>query len=573
MSRMVRILRTVHCRSTHHYFALDALAHVDTVPGQRLTRLLLQHYSAYLSGAKAPDTTFRDFQNHVVHVADGNWGGAPQACEKWLKQAIEHLDRQQWKQAAFACGVLSHYFTDPLMPLHTGQTERESVVHRPLEWSVFKSYEAIFETLRARQLQAKIQFSHGSDWISRAVIAGANVAHQHYDRLLEIYNLEQGTRTPAAGLDAEARGILAELFSVAHTGWAQVLCRIADTTTAEIPDNSLTLAGLLASVDVPLAWLLKRFSDTTERKAVAAIYNEFVTTGTVRKCLPTEVSMIQEHRSRAGLSVAAAPAPVAAIRSAWKEPGGPKGNSIEKNAVLDETNPATSDLLADNDIHVAETDSKDSRRLDSIPFSSTAAVNELRPTIDAHVLPFSASTIPINTPLITLDAPATIKQLAPEPPHIRRLPTRTEKFVDGYSPLVDAPSIGPKTAKRFEKIGVFTVGDFLTADPAHLAIQLATRWVTVQLLSDWQGQARLVCEVPSLRGFEAQLLVAANCRSGADLATRDPRGLFARITAIVPTSEGERILRNSSAPLLDNVIDWIHAAQHARSFSYRRRSA
>lgn len=559
MSRLFRILRAVHCRSTHHYFALDALTHVDTVPGQRLSQMLLQYYSAYLSGAKAPDTKFRDFQNHVVHVADGNWGGAPQACEKWLKQAIEHLDRQQWKQAAYACGVLSHYFTDPLMPLHTGQTERESVVHRPLEWSVFKSYDAIFETLRARQLQAKIQFSHGSDWISKAVIAGANVAHQHYGRLLEIYNLEQGTRTPVAGLDAEARGILAELFSVAHTGWAQVLCRIADTTTAEIPDSSLTLAGLLASIDVPLAWLLKRFSDATERKAVAAIYNEFVTTGTVRKYLPSDVSMIQEQRAEAGLFVAASTSPVAAIGLDWSEHSIPQGDSIGKIAALGEANAVASDLSADSDFHAADTEGKVSRRLDSIPFSITAALNKSSPTLDAPVIP--------------RDAPAIAEQLAPQQPHVRRLLTRTEKFLDGDSPLVDAPSIGPKTAKRFEKIGVFTIGDFLSADPAYLAIQLATRWVTVQLLSDWQGQARLVCEVPSLRGFEAQLLVAANCRSGADLATRDPRGLFARISAIVPTSDGERILRNNSAPLLDDAIGWIDAAQHARPLSHRRRSA
>ncbi len=503
MSRLLQILRAVHCRSTHHYFAIDALALVDTVPGQRLTRLLLQHYQAYLAGANAPDATFRDFQNHVVHVADGNWGGAPQACEKWLKQTIEHLDRRQWKQAAFACGVLSHYFTDPLMPLHTGHTERESVVHRPLEWSIFKSYDAIFETMRAGQLQANIQLSHGPDWLSKAVIAGANVAHQHYNRLLEIYNLEQGTLSPAAGLDAEARGILAELFSVVHFGWAQVLCRIADMTTAELPHSALTLASFLATIDAPLAWLLKRFCDSSERRAIARIYDEFVTTGTVRENLPAEVKMIQEQRARTGLAV-----PV---------------------------------------------DGQRSRRLDSIAIAIAPPHGDEKQA--------------------TLEYPSVAEHSVPEDPRPRRQPTRPEKFIDGFSPLVDAPSIGPKTAKRFEKIGIFTIGDFLSADPTHLAIQFATRWLTSQLLSDWQGQARLVCEVPSLRGFESQLLVAVNCRSGADLAARDPRGLFARVSAIVTTSDGACILRNSQAPLLDDVIGWIDAAQHSRPFSYRRRSA
>ena len=62
--------------------------------------------------------------------------------------------------------------------------------------------------------------------------------------------------------------------------------------------------------------------------------------------------------------------------------------------------------------------------------------------------------------------------------------------------LVDAPSIGPKTAKRFAKIGITTVAQFLEASPAAVADQLRTRWIKTETIVDWQEQARLVATVP-----------------------------------------------------------------------------
>ncbi len=85
MSALISILRAVHCRSTHHFFAIDALERIATPPGRRLATVLLSNYAEYLSGAKAPDTQFKDFQNHVIHVSDNHWGGAPAACEKWFE--------------------------------------------------------------------------------------------------------------------------------------------------------------------------------------------------------------------------------------------------------------------------------------------------------------------------------------------------------------------------------------------------------------------------------------------------------------------------------------------------------
>ena len=42
------------------------------------------------------------------------------------------------------------------------------------------------------------------------------------------------------------------------------------------------------------------------------------------------------------------------------------------------------------------------------------------------------------------------------------------------SPLIEAPSIGPKTAKRFEKVGIRTIDQFTSRNPDDLESLLAT---------------------------------------------------------------------------------------------------
>ena len=122
MNLLVTILQAAHCRSTHQYFVLDALPLLASQRGQLLGRILLKHHDQYLIGSKDPDKKFRDFRNHVVHVQDGYWGGAMKKAEIWYRNLLEDLDAKRWSEAAYSAGVLSHYFTDPFMPFHTGQS-------------------------------------------------------------------------------------------------------------------------------------------------------------------------------------------------------------------------------------------------------------------------------------------------------------------------------------------------------------------------------------------------------------------------------------------------------------------
>ena len=128
---------------THHKLALDALRHLEGMDADMWQRLFLQHAKLYLEGSKAPDNEFKDFKNHVLHTRDGYWGGAPEKVRSWYNHLVEALAQQDWPTAVYCAGVLSHYYTDPLQPLHTAQSEAENNIHRAVEWSISKAYDEL----------------------------------------------------------------------------------------------------------------------------------------------------------------------------------------------------------------------------------------------------------------------------------------------------------------------------------------------------------------------------------------------------------------------------------------------
>jgi hypothetical protein len=130
MSACYRLVLDAVCRSNHHRIAVMALEHLQSDDAVGWRDLFLKHRDAYLEGAKAPDEVFKDFRNHVLHVRDGDWGGAPAAAREWYRRTVRAMQAQDWKHAAYCAGVMSHYVADPVQPFHTHQTEEENTVHR-----------------------------------------------------------------------------------------------------------------------------------------------------------------------------------------------------------------------------------------------------------------------------------------------------------------------------------------------------------------------------------------------------------------------------------------------------------
>ena len=140
----------------------------------------------------------------------------------------------------------------------------------------------------------------------------------------------------------------------------------------------------------------------------------------------------------------------------------------------------------------------------------------------------------------------------------------TRFYLEMSSPVVDAPSIGPKMADKLAKIGIVYVNDFLNRKAQWIADKLSESKLTVDTLRTWQTQSSLMCQVPGLRGHDAQLLVACDITTPEQIRGYSPADLLAVVGPFAESREGQRMLRSANAPDLDEVQNWISWAREAR---------
>jgi len=160
------------------------------------------------------------------------------------------------------------------------------------------------------------------------------------------------------------------------------------------------------------------------------------------------------------------------------------------------------------------------------------------------------------------------KEVSPrEPKRTSQHPTepRARRFyLQREDPVEDGPSIGPKTADRLAKLGIRTVADLLAADPETTTEELGVRHITPELFAAWQQQSSLVCRIPQLRGFGAQLLVACGFTEPEQISDADAESVANKIVEFANTKKGQRILRNGEAPSREIIDEWIESAAHTR---------
>lgn len=248
--------------------------------------MLLLHHGEYLRGTMAPDERFQDFRNHVVHVAENYWGGAPPETERWYARLVDALRRRDWPETAFAAGACSHYFTDPFMPLHTATSEEDTKVHRPIEWCIKRSYGRLQQII-THDLGGypQLETPRGDDWLKRMVLTGAELAHEHYETLVQHFDLSAATRDPVSGMDQECQDRVAHCLGHAVVGFARVLERAIGEAEVEPPLTDTTLQGFAAVIASPFRSFGEHLSDLSERLVIEAIDDEAKRTGKVVKNL------------------------------------------------------------------------------------------------------------------------------------------------------------------------------------------------------------------------------------------------------------------------------------------------
>jgi len=551
MHLLFRIVYAAHATGTHHKLALDALRNLKCMDADLWQRLFLAHAKLYLDGSKAPDKEFKDFKNHVLHTRDGFWGGAPEKVRSWYNHLVEALVQQDWQTAVYCAGVLSHYYTDPLHPFHTHQSEAENNIHRAVEWSISKAYDELAAQGEAEFRNMYIDLPAGPNWLAQLVCEGASMANGQYEKLIAHYDITRGVVDPPAGLDRVARRIIAELIRYAGLSFAAVLDRAIGESNVHAPEVSLTPALLIATAQVPFKMIAKRIADKEERRLIERMYDELLTTGTVEKNLPEDDRAVRElHKAEVLARQAPQPEPANVF------PFKPRERVVTR---VDQKRMSEAAAAPPPTPAPAAEVGRPSLRL--VPQPEREAMPEETPPAEvAAYRPRPSAGLAERLERVTV-TPLRPREAAP--PAVQGGDARF--YLTPDHDVVDGPSIGPKTAERLVPHGIKTVRDLLKADPVALAVLIDARQITAETIADWQDQARLVCTVPGLRGTHAQLLVGAGYRTGEAIADVDADKLCADVLAFAASAVGQRVLRNGDPPDIEKIKGWLEAARSVKA--------
>ncbi len=526
MSLLYQVVFATKATSNHHRLALDALRHLRGEDAVAWRMVMLHHHQVYLQGAKAPDTVFKDFKNHVLHVREGEWGGAIAAAQEWYRRTVRALAAQDWKQAAYAAGVMSHYVVDPVQPFHTHQTEAEGVIHAAVEQSFSKSWKEL-QTILEVDLGGYPDFEldKGDDWLAAAVRAGAHAANPSYELVIDHYDFAAGQKDPKAGLDQEIKDAIARLIGRASVTFSRVLEKAFAEAAVAPPKVDGSLDVVFTALSGPVTWITGKLEDKEAAALVRAQYAEFQARGKVLTTLHEDDATVRQLHCQEVLGQ-----PLSTLDAAWPR----------------ETGTA----------HGAGAPARVTQRPKRNPWAAKAS-----PRADA---PLPGRGL-FNTRTLRTPMEALVPELTDVGP-IARPETVHAPLLTGPAPVVEAPSIGPKTAARLEAVGVTTVAELVAASAEALAQQLNARHITAPVVRDWQDQAQLACTVAGLSGREAQTLVACGVRTAVDLARADAAALLAKALAFAATADGERLWQNG---VLDaaQVRGWISAAAAAATSS------
>jgi hypothetical protein len=401
---------------------------------------------------------------------------------------------------------------------------------------------------------------------------GAVRANVFYDLLIDHYNLAVGVKDPPAGLDRTAQEAVARCLAHATIGFARILERAFVESSAVPPVVTLTTKSVLATINVPIRKILNSLADAKDRQAVEAIYREVQETGKAVESLPESERLVRQFHAtevrKVSLLVLNAERPrPAGMKFGQAEPASSPAPRTKQSQTPGVAKPAVVPAAV-----MAST-------VAALPVAAPQLTlpEVVAPTVAPTVAPVVAQTVSAPAKTITEPPKATL----PSPPRSSvpesltapataslSLPKRASGlryYLKPEAAIVDAPSIGPKTAARFNAIGMITVDDFLKADPEDTARQLATRHISADVIREWQAQSRLMVTVPGLRGHDAQLLTAAQITDATALRDADDHRLLKAVTDVAATSQGRSILRDSSPPDLDEVRSWINAADQSSS--------
>ena len=597
MNLLFRIVYAAHANGTHHKLALDSLRFLSAPDAEAWRRLFLSEAEVYLEASKVPDKEFKDFKNHVLHVRDDYWGGAPEKVESWYKMLVRALADGAWHEAIWAAGIMSHYYTDPIHPFHTAQSTAESEIHRAVEWSISKSYDQLWRETAALETPA-LEIGSDATAIKDHVIAGAERANVHYETLIRHYDFARGVVEPTEGLDPVARQCVTELLLYAAVGTARLLDRAIVEAAAAPPKISLSAQTVVAGLKIPSKWVVRKLTDAADRRQVEAMFDELTETGRIETTLPEDDRLVRdlhetevliprqtadaENRARrrrdnplpqgqipklksAAGKHATAAEPLSRLRRRLKAIEAP----LTTPPAQAQATPPPSAPQAGPPDRAATSDAPSVAASETVKPPQTTTRPEppaARPSVPVTAVPVIAKPV-TAAPTTAVPVTAVPVTAAPTPAKPATAETSNEPrvYLAPEDDVERAPSIGPKTARRLYTIGIMTVADLLKAEPIDIARRLGHSRIDSYTVIAWQQQARLVLEIPGLRGGHAQLLVGGGLTTLDAIASVEPAEAMAAVLRFANSEAGRRVLRDASPPDLEKVHAWVTNARSVKA--------
>jgi hypothetical protein len=400
-------------------------------------------------------------------------------------------------------------------------------------------------------------------FVSDMVRAGAELSHEHYQTFIDHYDIDAGVADPPSGLDETMRAAIADLVGYATAGFAAILTRAVEEAAVAPPKVNLTVQGYIETLDIPLRWVTAKLEDAADKRTVERMYAEFQKTGKVIKTLPADDKAIRALHAKQVRRI-----PLKDLNAEEIAPIGTLNENRLASAAepSDAADPVVDDMPPAELTEIARRNTARTPLRGLLGSRKRAVAPEPEAEIEAGIQPEAeAETEAVSGELI-LDQPV-------EAP-VRPGPEMTEEAgsddaprrmasITRDDPVVDAPSIGRKTAKQLARAGITTIGDLLDCDAEMVELELNVRHITSEAIRIWQDQTQLMMDVPGLRVHDAQLLVGAGITTREDLANASARTIFELAMEFLATPEGERVLRDDQVLHEDEVEEWIEMAQEA----------
>jgi len=173
---------------------------------------------ALLEGAIEPDTTLKDFRNHVFHIHGSDMGNGPFKVESLVDEIVADIKaKKSHATIAQKLGWVSHYVADLVQPLHTGIVVIDGLEEKP--------YHAASErdiNEHVHLFGVAFEGCRTVDRISALMVYWSLWANKYYDAMIEYY-------TPGNLNVRKGRAVVASCYSRAvnnivlmwYTVWAR----------------------------------------------------------------------------------------------------------------------------------------------------------------------------------------------------------------------------------------------------------------------------------------------------------------------------------------------------------------